>query len=71
MPFMSGQDLFEQILSCIPDVNILFTSGYLPNTLPNSITRVINDYRFLPKPYAMNELSRSIDEIIHKRGTSK
>lgn len=72
MPFMSGHVLFKEIKEIAPEMKILFTSGYLPESLPLSFSDIIKDYKLLQKPYSMLELSVAIHEALHnKKGLSQ
>jgi len=66
LPDMNGIELVDQFLSRDRDLRILISSGY---TDTKSQWRVIRDkgYRFLQKPYALNDLFRAIRGGIDKK----
>jgi two-component system cell cycle sensor histidine kinase/response regulator CckA len=61
MKGMDGTELVEKIKLEYPNLKILFMSGYAQDAisyLSNS------DYKFLSKPYTLQELVTTINELI-------
>jgi PAS domain S-box-containing protein len=65
MPEMSGRELAETLLSRQPDLEILFTSGYLDDaTLKHGIEA--RGMSFLPKPFSGSGLAAKIRAILYR-----
>jgi len=62
MPHMNGRMLAEHIQKITPEIKILFTSGYLDDTILHH--RVLESAAFLQKPYTLVSLARKIREIL-------
>jgi len=71
MPEMNGRDLAEQIKVIIPDLKILYISGYTADVIANH--GVIEEgVILLPKPFSLLELATKIREaIMMKRSDEK
>lgn len=63
MPEMDGRECARRLKSEFPDVRILLTSGYLPETL-ESENRGIDGFPVLNKPYQLTDLSHAIERIL-------
>ena len=61
MPKMGGIELAERLSTLRPELKILYTSGY--NDSGISLQRV-EGARYLQKPYAMEELARTLRELL-------
>ncbi len=63
MPGMSGSDLADKILEILPDIRILFMSGYANNisSTGNSKDKRIN---FIQKPFSMKDMALKIREVL-------
>ncbi|MGZ8707565.1 MAG: response regulator [Gaiellaceae bacterium] len=59
MPEMNGRQLAERIAADLPDVRMLFVSGYSEDEL---LARDVIDkhLRFLPKPFSVEQLAREV-----------
>ena len=69
MPRMSGGEVFPKLKAIAPDVRVLLCSGYSHNeTVEELIRNGANG--FLPKPFAINDLSEAIGQIIETRAES-
>lgn len=63
MPQMNGTELWEQVKTARPAMNVLFMSGYTPNVIVpqgNPDERV----SFLQKPFNRNDLIQSINDAL-------
>ncbi|HEX3987864.1 MAG TPA: ATP-binding protein [Verrucomicrobiae bacterium] len=58
MPNMSGRELTEHILRAVPEMRILWSSGY-----SRSSDSQLND-RFLQKPFTSQDLLRKVKEVL-------
>jgi DNA-binding NtrC family response regulator len=63
MPGMGGRDLADKILEILPDIKILFMSGYANNisSIGNSNGKRIN---FIQKPFTMKDMAIKIREVL-------
>jgi CheY-like chemotaxis protein len=61
MPKMGGIELAAQLSVLLPDMKVLYTSGY--NDSGRSLERLAGA-RYLQKPYAMEELARTLRELL-------
>ena len=61
MPKMGGIELAERLSTLRPELKVLYTSGY--NDSGSSLQRV-EGARYLQKPYAMEELARTLRELL-------
>ena len=63
MPEMNGEELATRISKAMPDVKILFTSGYTEDVIaPHGV--LDGDIHFIGKPYRPNQLAVKIREIL-------
>jgi len=56
---VSGPELAEFARVKAPNMQILLTSGYMGENLPDDV-----DYDLLPKPFSMKTLSQKIDQLL-------
>jgi YesN/AraC family two-component response regulator len=61
MPKMGGIELAERLSALHSDLKVLYTSGY--NDSGAGLRRVPGS-RYLQKPYAMQELGRTLRELL-------
>ncbi len=64
MPGMSGPLLFETLSSTRPGLKVLFISGYADGLTPPPPP---HRYHFLPKPYDVSGLARTVREALDER----
>jgi len=62
MPQMSGVELFRRVLQRLPDVKVLFISGYADCTLLGEVRA--SGMPFLQKPFSLEDLSASIRKLM-------
>lgn len=67
MPNMFGHELVAKLMPMMPDVHVLFTSGYTATTLRTEL----QGGRFLPKPFSLEDLARSVRQAIDEPPTSE
>jgi len=63
MPSMSGRDLREHLLNIIPDIKVLFMSGYTADVIVHHGVLEKGMY-FLQKPFSMKDLSVKVREAL-------
>ncbi|TKB08536.1 PAS domain S-box protein [Desulforhopalus sp. IMCC35007] len=64
MPEMNGKELSSKILEIIPDLKILFMSGYTSNVIGHN--GVLEEgVQFVAKPFSRKDLSDKIRAILH------
>jgi PAS domain S-box-containing protein len=61
MPRMGGIELAERLSTLRPELNVLYTSGY--NDIGGSLVKVAGG-RYLQKPYAIDDLARTLRELL-------
>ena len=61
MPKMGGIELAERLSTLRPELKVLYTSGY--NDTGDNLQRIAGA-RYLQKPYAMEELARTLRELL-------
>ncbi|MEQ8291649.1 MAG: ATP-binding protein [Roseovarius sp.] len=59
MPGMDGPSWVREALTTRPDTQVIFISGYAPETFGESETEVPNSV-FLPKPFSLTELTETV-----------
>src|SRR6187431_367907 len=63
MPGMNGRTLAERIASLLPEVKVLFVSGYTENVIVHH--GVLKEaIEFLAKPYSVDQLARRVREVL-------
>lgn len=65
---MNGIQFVARALDIKPDLDILFTSGYSPSSIPDM--NLIESYPIIHKPYNTNEVARKIRAILDKNKTT-
>lgn len=63
MPEMDGRECARRLKAEYPDVRILLTSGYLPETLETE-NPGLDGFPVLNKPYQLTDLSHAIERVI-------
>ncbi|HTZ96275.1 MAG TPA: PAS domain S-box protein [Terriglobales bacterium] len=65
MPKMSGRDLADRLVTRLPNLRVLYISGYTHDGVVQ--TRALSaSEAFLQKPFALSELSKTLRELIAK-----
>ena len=60
MPRMRGNELAERLSTLVPDLKVIFMSGYLEQIEQNA--KLKNDTFFLEKPFTREVLLRKVNE---------
>jgi PAS domain S-box-containing protein len=63
MPGMNGRALAEKARSLLPDLKVLFTSGYPEDTVAHHGI-IEQGIEFLPKPYTLSGLAQRVREVL-------
>ncbi len=63
MPEMNGKELTARVKESLPDIRVLYMSGYTSNAI---IHRGVfeEDVHFLPKPFSVNSLAAKVREVL-------
>ncbi|WP_224702847.1 cell cycle histidine kinase CckA [Devosia aquimaris] len=67
MPEMDGPSLLKQLRQTMPNLKVIFVSGYAEE----SVRRDIEDdqsVEFLPKPYSLDQINSKVKEVLQKLG---
>lgn len=70
MPEMDGPTMLKAIRDKMPDLKIIFVSGYAEE----SVRRDIEDDQsvdFLPKPYSLDQINTKVKEVLRRQGKSE
>jgi two-component system cell cycle sensor histidine kinase/response regulator CckA len=69
MPEMDGPSLLKHVRETMPNLKVIFVSGYAEE----SVRRDIEDdqsVEFLPKPYSLDQINTKVKEVLQKVGKS-
>ncbi|MBV1917508.1 MAG: response regulator, partial [Sphingomonadaceae bacterium] len=66
MPAMDGPAMAREIRELVPDLPVLFMSGYAEEQLRGDIN-IANMY-FIAKPFSVNQISEKVAEVLSKSG---
>ncbi len=66
MPGMDGPSWVTQALKERPDTRVVFVSGYAEDALADHKSRIPNSV-FLPKPFSLNDLTRTVQAQFNNR----
>jgi two-component system cell cycle sensor histidine kinase/response regulator CckA len=67
MPRMSGRDLAQQLVTLRPGLRVLYTSGYIDDTIVHH--GILEPWMaFIQKPFAPNVLFQTIRDLLDARG---
>lgn len=65
MPGMNGEALAKKVKNIIPNINVLYTSGYTENHIVHQ--GVLKDnIHFIQKPYSIGLFSKKIRDVLKK-----
>lgn len=64
MPGMDGPTMARQLREALPEIPILFMSGYAEEQLCKSIDN--EQVHFLPKPFSVQQLTEAVGDILSK-----
>lgn len=70
MPGKNGRELWEELRRRMPDLRVVFLSGYTPDEVLREGIET-NAVPFLQKPFAPSELLRTVRQVLHEITTSR
>jgi two-component system cell cycle sensor histidine kinase/response regulator CckA len=68
MPGLDGPSWVRMARRSRPDLSVVFVSGYAEDVFRRHIGD-LGDYRFLPKPYQLTDLSEAIEDACRQEAT--
>jgi|GEM_PF-4309582 len=63
MPEMDGPTIAKKIRNIIPDIKVIFMSGYAEDAFNKSLDKD-ESFTFLPKPFSLNGLAKVVKDVI-------
>ena len=63
MPGMEGPALLKAVREIMPDLRVIFISGYAEEAFRNSPDKP-EDFHFLPKPFSLKQLTSKVKEVL-------
>jgi CheY-like chemotaxis protein len=63
MPEMNGLEMSKQIQTLLPDINVLFTSGYTTDVIARN-GLLLEGVEFIEKPYSIDQLAQKLQCIL-------
>ena len=66
MPGMSGRDMAKKITNILPDIKILFMSGYNSDSIVHDSV-LYEGLNFLKKPFTTSKLALKVREVLDKQ----
>ena len=63
MPGMDGHTLVQFVRQEMPDVKVIFISGFAENVIPGGITPE-SGFAFLPKPFSLKDLASKVKDVL-------
>ena len=64
MPVMDGPTLVKTILAEIPDLKVIFISGYAEDAFRKDLDFDVSKIDFLPKPFSLKEIAGKVKEVL-------
>lgn len=66
MPVMDGVELVKQVHKILPDLSIIYISGYAEDSFRQKVGQDTNIH-FLAKPFSLKELARKVKDVMSSR----
>jgi two-component system cell cycle sensor histidine kinase/response regulator CckA len=63
MPEMDGPTLLNKLRETLPDIKIIFISGYAEEAFKNNLEGDEN-FAFLPKPFSLKQLAAAVKDVL-------
>lgn len=70
MPVMDGVELVRQVHLMLPDLAIIYISGYAEDSFRQKVGEE-NNIHFLPKPFSLKELARKVKDVMPEHSKSQ
>ena len=67
MPEMGGKELAESLIRTVPEIKVLFTSGYAESIAQESGTLEL-EIELIQKPFSARALAQKVREVLDKQG---
>ncbi len=64
MPEMDGMRTYTRLKDLASSIPVIFSSGYFEDKLRNEFQKEVGEIYFLPKPFSIYELSRTVHQLI-------
>ena len=64
MPIMDGPTLVKEILGEMPDLKVIFISGYAEDAFRKDLDFDVSKIDFLPKPFSLKEIATKVKEVL-------
>ncbi|MBO6827428.1 MAG: response regulator, partial [Sneathiella sp.] len=64
MPNMDGPTLVKNIKGQLPDLKVIFISGYAEDAFRKDLDFDINQIEFLPKPFSLKEIAEKVKDVL-------
>ncbi|WP_288900475.1 PAS domain S-box protein [uncultured Sneathiella sp.] len=64
MPVMDGPTLVKNILREMPDLKVIFISGYAEDAFRKDLDFDVSKIDFLPKPFSLKEIATKVKEVL-------
>ncbi len=65
MPDLNGKELYERLADRLPDLKVLFMSGYTGNVIVHHGV-IDEDINFISKPFGVSDLASKVREVLDK-----
>jgi two-component system cell cycle sensor histidine kinase/response regulator CckA len=66
MPVMDGVELVKKAHDILPDLTIIYISGYAEDSFRQKVGQD-EMIHFLPKPFSLKELARKVKDVIQEQ----
>ncbi len=63
MPDLNGKELYKSLVTRLPDLKVLFMSGYTDNVIVHHGI-MDKDVNFISKPFGVNDLANKVREVL-------
>jgi two-component system cell cycle sensor histidine kinase/response regulator CckA len=63
MPEMDGPTLLRELRQRLPDLKIIFISGYAEDAFEKNLEEG-QDFTFLPKPFELKKLAETVKDVM-------
>ncbi|MCK5575312.1 MAG: response regulator, partial [Sphingomonadales bacterium] len=63
MPGMDGHTLVQFVCQEIPNMKVIFISGFSENVIPGGL-QPDSGFAFLPKPFSLKDLAAKVKDVL-------